>query len=72
MTAKLWCSFCGKDENEVGHIVRGPSCFICDECVELCVHEICEQLPKNRARARAEENNRIAAQNRAEHERSKG
>jgi ribosomal protein L37AE/L43A len=32
-----YCSFCGKSENEVRRIVAGPSVFICDGCIELCV-----------------------------------
>jgi ATP-dependent Clp protease ATP-binding subunit ClpX len=36
----LICSFCGKNEDEVGAIVGGVNCFICDECVEVCAQEI--------------------------------
>ena len=32
----LYCSFCGKRDDEVGYLVAGPSVFICNECVELC------------------------------------
>lgn len=32
----LYCSFCGKSQNEVKKLVAGPSVFVCDECVELC------------------------------------
>lgn len=32
----LYCSFCGKEQGEVGYLVAGPSVFICNECVELC------------------------------------
>ncbi len=32
----LYCSFCGKSQNEVRKLIAGPSVFICDECVELC------------------------------------
>ena len=32
----LYCSFCGKSQNEVKKLIAGPSVFICDECVELC------------------------------------
>ena len=31
-----YCSFCGKSEREVSHLVAGPTMFICDECVTLC------------------------------------
>jgi len=32
----LFCSFCGKTQNEVKKLVAGPSAYICDECIELC------------------------------------
>ncbi len=41
----LFCSFCGKTQNEVRKLVAGPSAYICDECIELCrciVEEECE------------------------------
>lgn len=34
--APLYCSFCGKNKDEVGYLVSGPTVFICNECVELC------------------------------------
>lgn len=35
-TGLLFCSFCGKSQNEVNKLVAGPSAYICDECIELC------------------------------------
>jgi len=32
----LYCSFCGKSESEVGHLVSGPDVYICNECIQLC------------------------------------
>jgi ATP-dependent Clp protease ATP-binding subunit ClpX len=32
----LYCSFCGKNQNEVKKLVAGPTAYICDECIELC------------------------------------
>ena len=32
----LYCSFCGKSQQEVRKLIAGPSVFICDECVDLC------------------------------------
>jgi hypothetical protein len=32
----LYCSFCGKSQNEVKKLIAGPTVFICDECVEMC------------------------------------
>jgi len=33
---ELYCSFCGKGQEEVKKLVAGPSVYICDECIELC------------------------------------
>jgi ATP-dependent protease Clp ATPase subunit len=33
----LYCSFCGKSQHEVRKLIVGPTVFICDECVVLCV-----------------------------------
>ena len=38
--APIYCSFCGKRDNEVPYIVKGPTVFICNECVGLCA-DIC-------------------------------
>ncbi|APZ43587.1 ATP-dependent Clp protease ATP-binding subunit ClpX [Acidihalobacter ferrooxydans] len=40
----LYCSFCGKSQNEVRKLIAGPSVFICDECVELCNDIIREEM----------------------------
>ncbi|NBB70249.1 MAG: ATP-dependent Clp protease ATP-binding subunit ClpX, partial [Alphaproteobacteria bacterium] len=49
----LYCSFCGKSQHEVRKLIAGPTVFICDECVELCMDIIREehktQLSKSRA-----------------------
>jgi ATP-dependent Clp protease ATP-binding subunit ClpX len=37
----LYCSFCGKSQHEVRKLIAGPTVFICDECVELCMDIIC-------------------------------
>jgi len=39
----LFCSFCGKNQNEVRRLIAGPSVYICDECVELCNDIISEE-----------------------------
>jgi ATP-dependent Clp protease ATP-binding subunit ClpX len=39
----LYCSFCGKSQHEVRKLIAGPSVFICDECVELCMDIIREE-----------------------------
>ena len=40
----LYCSFCGKSQHEVRKLIAGPSVFICDECVDVCIDIIDEQL----------------------------
>ena len=40
----LQCSFCGKTQDEVRKLVAGPSVYICDECVDLCVDILSEEL----------------------------
>ena len=42
----LYCSFCGKSQNEVKKLIAGPSVFICDECIDLCTDIIQEELAK--------------------------
>ena len=40
----LYCSFCGKSQHEVKKLIAGPSVYICDECVDLCVDIIREEI----------------------------
>ena len=40
----LQCSFCGKTQDEVRKLVAGPSVYICDECVDLCVDILSEEF----------------------------
>jgi len=49
-----YCSFCGKSEHEVRKLIAGPTVFICDECVELCV-DIIRTADKSPAAAEAGE-----------------
>jgi hypothetical protein len=44
--AKMKCSFCGKNQDEVQQLIAGPKVFICDECVELCVGIVLEGHPE--------------------------
>ncbi len=41
---ELYCSFCGKAQNEVKKLVAGPDVYICDECIELCNEILIEDL----------------------------
>jgi len=49
----LYCSFCGKSQNEVRKLIAGPSVFICDECVELCNDIIREEIEEKQGPAAA-------------------
>jgi ATP-dependent Clp protease ATP-binding subunit ClpX len=48
----LYCSFCGKSQHEVHKLIAGPTVFICDECVELCMDIIREEHKTNLVRSR--------------------
>ncbi len=43
----LYCSFCGKSQNEVRKLIAGPSVYVCDECVELCNDIIRDELQED-------------------------
>jgi ATP-dependent Clp protease ATP-binding subunit ClpX len=43
----LYCSFCGKSQDEVRKLIAGPSVFICDECVDLCNDIISEEVQED-------------------------
>ncbi|MFD2189838.1 ATP-dependent Clp protease ATP-binding subunit ClpX [Pistricoccus aurantiacus] len=45
----LYCSFCGKNQNEVRKLIAGPSVYICDECVDLCNDIIREEVTEAEA-----------------------
>lgn len=45
----LYCSFCGKSQNEVRKLIAGPSVYVCDECVELCNDIIKDELQDDAA-----------------------
>jgi ATP-dependent Clp protease ATP-binding subunit ClpX len=48
----LFCSFCGKSQDEVKKLIAGPSVYICDECIELCNDIIAEEYEKEDAARR--------------------
>jgi len=48
----LFCSFCGKSQEEVKKLIAGPSVYICDECIELCNDIIAEEYEKEDAARR--------------------
>jgi ATP-dependent Clp protease ATP-binding subunit ClpX len=41
--SQLFCSFCGKNQEEVKKLIAGPSVYICDECIELCTDIVAEE-----------------------------
>lgn len=48
----LYCSFCGKSQHEVRKLIAGPTVFICDECVELCMDIIREENKTSMVKSR--------------------
>jgi ATP-dependent Clp protease ATP-binding subunit ClpX len=50
----LYCSFCGKSQHEVRKLIAGPTVFICDECVELCMDIIREESKTSMVKAKGE------------------
>ncbi len=48
----LYCSFCGKSQQEVRKLIAGPTAFICDECVELCMDIIREESKSSLVKTR--------------------
>ncbi len=50
----LYCSFCGKSQHEVKKLIAGPTVFICDECVELCMDIIREENKNSPSSAKKE------------------
>ena len=49
---ELYCSFCGKSQHEVKKLIAGPTVFICDECVELCMDIIREETKSSIVRSK--------------------
>ena len=48
----LFCSFCGKNQKEVKKLIAGPTVFVCDECVELCMDIINEDGKSNQVKVK--------------------
>jgi len=44
MKHPIHCSFCGKGEKEVKKLIAGPRVYICDECIELCVDIVRDEV----------------------------
>ena len=58
-TKTLYCSFCGKSQNEVKKLIAGPSVYICDECVHLCTDIVKEDLSPAAGGVAQEEQKRL-------------
>jgi ATP-dependent Clp protease ATP-binding subunit ClpX len=50
VNSPLTCSFCGKSQKEVKKLIAGPSVYICDECIDLCVDIISEEREREESR----------------------
>ncbi len=48
----LFCSFCGKNQKEVKKLIAGPTVFVCDECIELCMDIIKEDTKNNKIKTK--------------------
>ena len=48
----LYCSFCGKSQQEVRKLIAGPAVFVCGECVELCMDIIREENKSSLVKSR--------------------
>lgn len=49
----LYCSFCGKSQHEVLKLIAGPSVFICEQCTDLCIGIILEELEEQKTEVKA-------------------
>ena len=54
----LFCSFCGKSQKEVKKLIAGPTVFVCDECVELCMDIIKEDSKNNKKKLKKDTQNK--------------
>lgn len=55
------CSFCNKTTDEVRKLIAGPGVYICDECVEVCVHVIADGVAQQGLQADSSESERARA-----------
>ncbi len=51
---EICCSFCGKTQEEVNHLVKGPGVYICDSCIEFCSSLLYDMQPQNKRKKKAE------------------
>ena len=42
----LHCSFCGKSQNEVKKLIAGRGVYICDECIDVCINIVADEIHK--------------------------
>jgi ATP-dependent protease Clp ATPase subunit len=55
----LYCSFCGKNQHEVRRLIAGPTVFICDECVVLCMGIVSDSEADTRLQERMKKDNQV-------------
>ena len=46
--ALLHCSFCGKSQNEVKKLIAGRGVYICDECIEVCINIVADEMEEEK------------------------
>ena len=47
----LHCSFCGKSQNEVKKLIAGRGVYICDECIDVCINIVADELHQEKSNA---------------------
>ena len=46
----LHCSFCGKSQNEVKKLIAGRGVYICDECIEVCINIVADEMAEQESK----------------------
>ena len=49
----LHCSFCGKSQNEVKKLIAGRGVYICDECIEVCINIVSQEVKEEKKSGRS-------------------
>ena len=70
----LFCSFCGKNQNEVRKLIAGPSVYICNECIDLCNDIIQEEINESMQGIRSSDsdNNSLFSDNNSSEDHDEG
>ena len=63
----MCCSFCSKEQDAVAKLVAGPGVYICNECVDLCIHILAEEaVPKVRGWSERSDDDLLSSLGRAQ------